>query len=91
MLNRRHLRVKVLQALYAYHQSDSKDTRQHEKNLLQSVEKVYEMCVTEIKDNKIYAKVERGGHLSSKKGINVPETKLSGGGLTKKDEQDAYL
>jgi pyruvate kinase len=48
-----------------------------------------ELTVTEIKDNKIYAKVERGGHLSSKKGINVPETKLSGGGLTKKDEQDA--
>jgi len=45
MLNRRHLRVKVLQALYAYHQSDSKDTRQHEKNLLQSVEKVYEMYI----------------------------------------------
>jgi N utilization substance protein B len=45
MLNRRHLRVKVLQALYAYHQSDNKDIRQHEKNLLQSVEKVYEMYV----------------------------------------------
>ncbi len=48
-----------------------------------------EMTVTEIKDNKIYAKVERGGYLSSKKGINVPETRLSGGGLTKKDEEDA--
>ncbi len=45
MLNRRHLRVKVLQALYAYHQSDSKDIRQHEKNLLQSVEKVHEMYI----------------------------------------------
>ena len=48
-----------------------------------------EMIVTEIKDNKIYAKVERGGHLSSKKGINVPETILTGGGLTPKDEKDA--
>jgi len=45
MLNRRHLRVKVLQALYAYHQSDNKDIKQHEKNLLQSVEKVYEMYI----------------------------------------------
>jgi len=45
MLNRRHLRVKVLQALYAYHQSDNKEIRQHEKNLLQSVEKVYEMYI----------------------------------------------
>jgi N utilization substance protein B len=45
MLNRRHLRVKVLQALYAYHQSDSKEIKQHEKNLLQSVDKVYEMYI----------------------------------------------
>jgi N utilization substance protein B len=45
MLNRRHLRVKVLQALYAYHQSTDKDIRQHEKNLLQGVDKVYEMYI----------------------------------------------
>lgn len=45
MLNRRHLRVKVLQALYAYHQSDNKDIKYHEKNLLQSVDKVYEMYI----------------------------------------------
>ena len=50
-----------------------------------------ELTVAEIKNDRIYAKVERGGHLSSKKGINVPETKLSGGGLTKKDEQDALF
>jgi len=48
-----------------------------------------ELEVTEKKDGRIYARVERGGHLSSKKGINVPETKLTGGGLTKKDERDA--
>jgi N utilization substance protein B len=45
MLNRRHLRVKVLQALYAYHQSDGKEVKQHEKNLLQSIDKVYEMYI----------------------------------------------
>ncbi len=48
-----------------------------------------ELKVTEKKDGKIYARVDRGGHLSSKKGINVPETKLTGGGLTPKDEKDA--
>jgi pyruvate kinase len=48
-----------------------------------------ELTVTEKKDGKIFAIVERGGHLSSKKGINVPETKLTGGGLTEKDEKDA--
>ncbi len=45
MLNRRHLRVKVLQALYAYHQSENKEIKQHEKNLLQSVDMVYEMYI----------------------------------------------
>jgi N utilization substance protein B len=45
MLNRRHLRVKVLQSLYAYHQSHSGDIKQHEKNLLQSIDKVYEMYI----------------------------------------------
>jgi len=45
MLNRRHLRVKVLQALYAYHQSATRDIAQQEKNLLQSIDKVYEMYI----------------------------------------------
>ncbi|NCD69791.1 transcription antitermination factor NusB [Mucilaginibacter agri] len=45
MLNRRHLRVKVLQALYAYYQTDKKDLKLHEKGLLQSIDKVYEMYV----------------------------------------------
>lgn len=45
MLNRRHLRVKVLQALYAYNQSESKDVRSAEKLLLQSVDKVSEMYI----------------------------------------------
>jgi len=45
MLNRRHLRVKVLQSLYAYCQSHSGDIKQHEKNLLQSIDKVYEMYI----------------------------------------------
>ena len=45
MLNRRHLRVKVLQSLYAYYQSRSGDIKQHEKNLLQGIDKVYEMYI----------------------------------------------
>ncbi|MSU54609.1 MAG: pyruvate kinase [Candidatus Staskawiczbacteria bacterium] len=48
-----------------------------------------ELTITEIKDGKIYATVERGGLLSSKKGINLPMTNLSGGGLTDKDIIDA--
>jgi len=45
MLNRRHLRVKVLQALYAYHQSDQKDVSAHEKTMLQSIDRVFEMYI----------------------------------------------
>lgn len=45
MLNRRHLRVKVLQALYAYHQSDTKDVRLHEKNMLHGIDQVFEMYI----------------------------------------------
>ncbi|HEY1006552.1 MAG TPA: transcription antitermination factor NusB [Sphingobacteriaceae bacterium] len=45
MLNRRHLRVKVVQALYAYYQSESKEVKPFEKALLQSVDKVNEMYI----------------------------------------------
>ena len=45
MLNRRQLRIKVLQALYAYAQSENKEIQAHEKLLLQSVDKVYEMFI----------------------------------------------
>lgn len=45
MLNRRHLRVKVLQSLYAYHQSDNKDIKLFEKNLLNGIDQVFEMYI----------------------------------------------
>lgn len=45
MLNRRHLRVKVLQSLYAYYQSDKKELRVYEKSLIQSVDSVHEMYI----------------------------------------------
>ena len=48
-----------------------------------------ELTVQKIEGDKIIAVVERGGHLTSKKSINLPATNLSGGGLTAKDEVDA--
>ena len=48
-----------------------------------------ELTVQKIENGRIYGVVERGGLLSSRKGINVPDTNLSAGGLTKKDEIDA--
>ena len=47
-----------------------------------------ELRIIEIKDKKIYARVERGGLLMSHKGINLPNTNLTRGGLTKKDIND---
>lgn len=46
MLNRRHLRVKVMQTLYAYLQTEGSDYRKQEKQLLSSIDKVYEMYVS---------------------------------------------
>ncbi len=43
MLNRRHLRVRVLQSLYAYETSEIKEVQKYEKSLLNSVEQVYIM------------------------------------------------
>lgn len=45
MLNRRHLRIKVLQALYAYFQSKEDDFAKSEKELLHSVERIYELYI----------------------------------------------
>jgi len=44
MLNRRHLRIKVLQMLYSYYNdTDSTDVRMAEKNLLSAVERIYDL------------------------------------------------
>ena len=45
MLSRRQLRVKVLQALYAYFQSDKKELPAAERELTRSIEKVHELYI----------------------------------------------
>jgi pyruvate kinase len=47
-----------------------------------------ELVVTKISGNRITARVARGGTLYSRKGVNLPNTKLSNSGLTKKDIRD---
>ena len=98
MLNRRHLRVKVLQALYAYHQSDNKEIKQHEKNLLQSVEKVYEMYIwmlSLISEVASYAEIDaeerKHKHLPTADDL-VPKLKLlQNGFITSLNKNDEYL
>jgi len=43
MLNRRHLRIKVLQMLYAFYQSEEKDWVKVDKELSLSLERLYDM------------------------------------------------
>jgi N utilization substance protein B len=45
MLNRRHLRIKVLQILYAFFQSEEQDAYKAEKELFRSVDKMYELYI----------------------------------------------
>ena len=48
MLNRRHIRVKVLQSLYAYYQSKNDDLASGEKELLYGLEKIYDMYLYQL-------------------------------------------
>ena len=48
MLSRRHLRIKVLQALYAFFQSESDRLDLGEKELLKSINKLYEIYVYQL-------------------------------------------
>ncbi|MEC7955265.1 MAG: transcription antitermination factor NusB [Bacteroidota bacterium] len=45
MLNRRHIRIKVLQAFYAFFQSNNEDVLKGEKELFHSIEKIYDLYV----------------------------------------------
>ncbi|MGE0636982.1 MAG: transcription antitermination factor NusB [Bacteroidia bacterium] len=45
MLSRRHLRVKVMQAIYAFLQGDNNDLAKGEKELLKGVNKIYDLYI----------------------------------------------
>ncbi|MCO5260221.1 MAG: transcription antitermination protein NusB [Crocinitomicaceae bacterium] len=45
MLNRRHLRIKILQSLYAYFQSEDDNYPQAEKNLFGAIDKIYHLYI----------------------------------------------
>ena len=48
MLNRRYLRTKVMQALYAFFQSDDDRMDIAERNLIKSIEKLYELYIYQL-------------------------------------------
>lgn len=45
MLNRRYLRIKVMQALYAFFQSDNKDLGKGEREMFGSIERIYDLYI----------------------------------------------
>ena len=45
MLNRRHLRIKVLHLLYAYYQSNEEDLKKIDKELTLSMQQMYDMYI----------------------------------------------
>ena len=45
MLNRRYLRIKVMQALYSFFQSSHKDMNKEEKELFRNIDKIYDLYI----------------------------------------------
>lgn len=45
MLNRRHLRIKVMQALYAFYQSGNSNLAKGEKELFHSIDRIYDLYI----------------------------------------------
>jgi len=43
MLNRRHLRIKVLQSLYAFYQSDKESVVRTEKEMMEAIDRIYDL------------------------------------------------
>ena len=45
MLNRRHIRIKVLQAFYAFSLSNNDDMKNGEKEFINSMKKIYDLYI----------------------------------------------
>ena len=46
MLNRRHIRIKVMQSIYAMHQKNSDDIEKEEKFLMHSIDSIFDLYLT---------------------------------------------
>jgi pyruvate kinase len=63
------------------------DVKKGEQILLDDGKLMFEVISTNLKDE-VKLKVIHGGYLSSKKGVNLPNTKISQPSLTEKDKED---
>ncbi|MBA3970918.1 MAG: transcription antitermination factor NusB [Bacteroidetes bacterium] len=48
MLNRRYLRIKVMQALYGFFQSDTRDIAKGERELFNGIDKIYDLFIYQL-------------------------------------------
>ena len=76
------------QKVYMNYKNFSQDVKPGERVLLDDGKLIFEVVSTDNK-SKVEAKVIQGGSLKSKKGVNLPNTKLSLPALTSKDVIDA--
>ena len=67
-----------------------KDVKKGERILLDDGKLMFEVISTNLKDE-VKLKVIHGGYLSSKKGVNLPNTKISQPSLTEKDRKDLQV
>jgi len=75
---------------YMTYQNFPKDVEAGEQILVDDGKLLFEVIDTD-RDTKVVTKVLRGGSLKSKKGVNLPNTKISLPALTKKDIKDAIF
>ena len=78
------------QKAYMTYQNFPKDVEKGENILIDDGKLLLEVTDTD-RDTKVIAKVIRGGELKSKKGVNLPNTKISLPALTEKDIKDAIF
>uniref|UniRef100_UPI004049C663 pyruvate kinase n=1 Tax=Flavobacterium sp. TaxID=239 RepID=UPI004049C663 len=78
------------QKVYMNYKLFPKDVNPGEKILLDDGKLMFEAVSTD-RENEVVARVIQGGPLKSKKGVNLPNTKVSLPALTKKDIKDAIF
>lgn len=76
--------------VYMTYKSFPQDAKPGERILLDDGKLIFEVVSTD-KKAKVKARVIQGGPLKSKKGVNLPNTKISQPALTEKDIEDAIF
>ena len=89
MLNRRHIRVKVMQSIYALHQKNSDDIEKEEKFLHHSIDSIQDLylimlsSLVEIRKKEvIFLEASKNKHLASSEDKN-PNTKFINNAILK--------